>query len=105
LNQLKVELKPYNNVIVGNNNTVDGSYDLVFGSNNIVKGDNSWVFASNYKETNGKNGVLILNNWQIIQNQVQFIPFNPSAAISCVKETDMFNFWKKLCPTFKFFGI
>ena len=42
------QLKPYSNIISGQNNTVTSSSSLIIGSNNQVAGNGNYVFTSNF---------------------------------------------------------
>jgi hypothetical protein len=39
-------------VIIGSNNTVNGSDNIIIGSQDNFNGNNSWVLASHFNETN-----------------------------------------------------
>jgi hypothetical protein len=42
------QLKPYSNIISGQNNTVTSSSSLIIGNNNQVAGNGNYVFTSNF---------------------------------------------------------
>lgn len=55
----------YNNIVIGEQNAVNGSNNIVIGSRNSLNGNNDWVFASDYQSPSVQNGVLILGVYLI----------------------------------------
>jgi hypothetical protein len=88
----------YNNVILGNDNEVDGTSNVVIGSRNSLTGSNDWVFASDYHSADPQEGVLIIENYLIELNEMLKISYNPKAVIHCIKKADsnthFKNFWQ-----------
>lgn len=63
LRALRRELKPFNNVVFGDNNFSNGGKNTIVGHCNYVNGSRNWVLTSNF---NGKiDGDLVFGRWKI----------------------------------------
>lgn len=94
LAKVKTYILQYNNIIVGNNNAVNGNSNVVIGSRNSFTGNNDWVFASDYQSTDPQTGVLIIDNYLIELNEIFKISYNPREAIRCLKTQDSNNHFR-----------
>lgn len=65
LGKIKEHLVQYNNVIIGENNKIDGNNNVVIGSRNSLTGNNYWVFDSDINSHANEDGVLIIQNYLI----------------------------------------
>lgn len=61
------QLRAYNNVLVGSNNTINGSKSLIIGNNNNVLGTGNYVFSQNFNSAAaGSTGNdLVLDEWLV----------------------------------------
>jgi hypothetical protein len=94
LNNVKQYILQFNNIIIGEKNTVTGRSNVVIGSRNSLSGNNDWVFASDYHSTNPSEGVLIIDNYLIELNEIMVISFNPREAIHCLRKEDSNNHFR-----------
>lgn len=61
LNEIS-DIVDVNNMIVGNNNAVDGEDNVVIGSNNNIDGNDNWLISMNsYKGKIDKT--LVFRDW------------------------------------------
>lgn len=65
LQRVRNYLIQYNNIIIGEQNSIQGENNVVIGSRNSLTGNNYWVFASDYQSPTVQNGVLILGVYLI----------------------------------------
>jgi hypothetical protein len=84
LQKVKSYLTQYNNIIIGNNNTINGTNNLVIGSKNSLNGSNDWVFTSDYQSTDTLNGVLIIEVYLIELQDIKKIIYTPETVINCI---------------------
>ena len=76
----------YDNVILGNNNSVDGHKNVIVGSYNDIKGSNNFVLIEKF--VGQANGDLMVGKWKIQIDQKQLILINASLAISYTNENE-----------------
>jgi hypothetical protein len=84
LARIKKLVEQYNNVIIGEDNVVNGTKNFVVGSKDNLNGNNNWVFTSDLKLKTVEDGVLIIGNYLIELTDIPLIPKNPSEAIRCI---------------------
>jgi hypothetical protein len=70
----------YNNVIVGKNNSVNGTKNIIVGSYNTIYGSNNFIFVEQF--TGSANGDLLLELYRIDLAKVELILVDPTMAIS-----------------------
>lgn len=74
-------LQPYNNILVGSNNTVSGNKSLIIGNNNNVLGTGNYVFSQNFNSAaaGATGNDLVLDEWLIklamLQNLNSFLHY------------------------------
>ena len=88
LQKVRNYLIQYNNIIIGEENAVNGSNNIVIGSRNSLTGNNYWVFASDYESPSVQNGVLILGVYLIELTEINLIPNDPSEVVHCIKQEE-----------------
>lgn len=61
------QLRAYNNVLVGSNNTINGSKSLIIGNNNNVLGTGNYVFSQNFNSAaaGATGNDLVLDEWLV----------------------------------------
>jgi len=63
LQELESQVSQYNNVILGQGNSIDGSKNVIVGNYNTLKGSNNYVFIEKY--SGQANGDLLIGKWRI----------------------------------------
>jgi hypothetical protein len=84
LNALSGEVGKFGNLVVGNNNQIDGRKNIIIGNRGTVSGSNNWVFVSDFKGNTNSN--LVVGIWKIDMLRLQFLPINPMMAISYIDD-------------------
>lgn len=61
------QLKPYSNIIVGQNNTAAATSTLIIGNNNQVVGSGNYVFTSNFNSAaaGATGNDLVIDEWLV----------------------------------------
>lgn len=75
-------------MIIGSDNSVNGTKNFVVGSKDSLNGNNNWVFTSDLNLKTVEDGVLIIGNYLIELADIPLILKDPSEAIRCITIDD-----------------